>query len=168
MLELAHGRNIEARSDMRKPETIQTLNTLIRICRSTEDLTRVCAQSVRATSLTKLLRSRAEDWARQGDELQALVLMLGGAPARLATASSAALCAWVAVKAMALGASDARSLDTCQHAQLQALYGYDHALSGYLPARIRRTLTLHADRIADRTDAMDLLLGQVSSRSQPA
>jgi uncharacterized protein (TIGR02284 family) len=116
--------------------------------------------------LRNLLWSRAEEWGRQGDELQALVLMLGGAPARGSAPGSSWLCAWVTVKATVLGASDARALDMCQHVQLRALHRYDHALSGYLPERIRRTLTLQAGRIADRSESMEALVGQTSAHSQ--
>jgi hypothetical protein len=91
--------------------------------------------------------------------------MLGGVPATAGTAGAALLSAWVCVKAILLGASDMLALETCQHLQLGALHGYESALSEYLPARVRRTLTLQADRVADRTEVMEALLGQSSLRS---
>jgi uncharacterized protein (TIGR02284 family) len=153
---------------MRARETIETLNALIEACRGVEKLCRACAESGASRALQNLLRFRTDHWGRLGDEMQALVLLLNGAPARTSAPGSQWLCAWVAVKAAVLGVSDARALDTCQHAQLRALYRYDHALSGYLPERIRRPLTLQADRIAERIDAMDVLLGQASVHSQGA
>ncbi|MEP7246700.1 MAG: PA2169 family four-helix-bundle protein [Gammaproteobacteria bacterium] len=153
---------------MHKRETVQTLNTLIQTCRATEDLSLACARTVRTAAFAGLLRSRADDWGRQGDELQALVLTLGAVPARLAKLTASGLCGWVALKAVLLGPSDMRNLEACQHGELRALHRYDQALIGYLPERIRRTLTLHAQRIASRTEAMHVLLGQLSARSDEA
>jgi len=61
---------------MRTQATIRTLNTLIRACRDSEELCAVCGDSVESAGLRSLLRYRSEEWGRQGDELQALVLLL--------------------------------------------------------------------------------------------
>ena len=153
---------------MHSRETIETLNTLIRACRGAEQLCEASVEAAASANLRSVVRFRAADWARQADELQALVLSLGRTPARSASAGSSWLCTWVAVKAALLGVSDVLALDACQHAQLRALHRYDHALSGYLPERIRRTVTLQADRIADRTETMEVLLGQTLVRSPRA
>lgn len=153
---------------MRARETIRLLNSLIQSVRATEYLCGACAGSASSAGVKRLLRIRADEWGRQGDELQALVLMLGGRPRLHVGASAPALRAWLAVKSLAMGKSDSLALDTCQHPQLRTLYAYDHALSGYLPSRVRRTLSLQADRIADRSEEIDVLLAQCSDAGKRA
>ncbi|MEP7247042.1 MAG: DUF2383 domain-containing protein, partial [Gammaproteobacteria bacterium] len=66
---------------MRTQATIRILNRLIRTCRDGEDVCGACSDATESPGLRSLMRYRSEEWGRQGDELQALVLLLGGKPA---------------------------------------------------------------------------------------
>ena len=138
-------------------ETIATLNRLIRSCRDVEDLCRACSEAVRGPVPGAELRQRSEEWGRQGDELQALVLLLSGEPVIGGSWRATATRVWLAVKSSMLGSHDLLVLDTCLHAQLRALERFEDALEGYLPERIRRTVGLHAARISERIEAIDAL-----------
>ena len=151
---------------LRPGATLRTLNTLVRTCRDSDAIHRAAANVVVSADLRNLLRSRAEAWGRRGEELQALVLMMDGTPACSGNAGARVLSLWVAVKAAVLGHADAMGLEVCDHAQMHALDEYEQALEAYMPERIRRTLTLQADRIADRAEALDALLDQYSTHSQ--
>jgi uncharacterized protein (TIGR02284 family) len=144
---------------MPRHETIATLNRLIHACRDVEDLCRACSEAVPRPPLHALLRQRCEDWGRQADELQALVLLLGGQPAIGGSWRAPVSRGWLFLKSSLLGADDRGVLDTCLHAQLLALESFEDALEGYLPERIRRTVSLHAARISDRVEAIDALRG---------
>src|SRR5690606_22613895 len=135
---------------MRTQETIRTLNKLIQTCRDGEELCRACGEAVDSPGLRTLLRYRSEEWGRQGDELQALVLLLGGEPAVGGTHAARVLRAWFAVEAAIGGPSGLPMLESWQRDQQRALDRYEEALSGYLPERIRRTVSLQADRVVDR------------------
>lgn len=137
---------------MRTPETINTLNGLIRICRDTERLCRAWAASAKSTPVRGSLCHRSGEWGRQGDELQALVLLLGGEPATGGTLSGRVQCVAVACRAFLVGRNDAAAADGCERALQNALTFYEHALDGYLPERIRRTISLQARQISARCE----------------
>jgi uncharacterized protein (TIGR02284 family) len=137
---------------MRTPQTITTLNDLIRTCRDTESLGRAWGNTADSAHLRHRFHRRSEEWARQGDELQALVLLMGGAPARNPTWTARLQCAWVKLRGAVEGRSDPPASEGCEQAQQHALMRYEQALSGYLPERIRRTLSLQAKQISLRCD----------------
>jgi uncharacterized protein (TIGR02284 family) len=144
---------------MPRHETIGTLNRLIRSCRDVEALCTACSETVRGRELALQLDQRRDDWGRQADELQALVLLMGGEPAIGGSWRTLVTRAWLTAKSSFLGPDDLVVLDTCLHAQLAALERFEDALEGYLPERIRRTVSLHAARINDRVEAIDALRG---------
>ena len=63
---------------MQPQTTAATLNKLIRTCRDGEAICRIWSHAAGSPDVRDLLRERSQDWSRQGDELQALVLLLGG------------------------------------------------------------------------------------------
>src|ERR1700688_171756 len=85
---------------MRAQETIRTLNRLIRSCRGAEAFCRACSATRGAAQLRTVLRHRSEEWGRHGDELQAVVLMLGGEPATGTATGGLARRAWLACKGL--------------------------------------------------------------------
>ena len=153
---------------MRTQATIRTLNKLIRTCRDSEELCGVCADAVESPGLRSLLRYRSEEWGRQGDELQALVLLLGGKPATSATLYAHARASWLGLKGALLGPSDLAAIEVWQQSQRMGLHRYDEALGSYLPERIRRTVSLQANRVLDRSEKIGMLRGQYTLRSQSA
>jgi uncharacterized protein (TIGR02284 family) len=139
---------------MRTAETISTLNTLIRACRDAERLCTAWGESAHSPHLRHRFRLRSEEWGRQGDELQALVLLLGGEPATTGTVAGLAQAAIVTCRSAILGQCDAPAVDGCEQAQQQALGCYERALGGYLPERIRRTVGMQARQIAARCERL--------------
>jgi uncharacterized protein (TIGR02284 family) len=142
---------------MPRHETIGTLNRLIRTCRDVEALCLACSEAVSTPAQAGALRQRGDEWARQGDELQALVLLLDGKPATAGTWRASAAKARITLKCLALGRDDLLVLDSAFHSQLHALERFEESLEGYLPERIRRTVSLQAQRIADRLEGFDAL-----------
>jgi uncharacterized protein (TIGR02284 family) len=153
---------------MHTQDTIRTLNRLIQTCRDGEDFCRVAGESVDSVGLRPLFRFRSEEWGRQGDELQALVLLLGGEPASFGTAGAQILRGFMKLKALIFGRSDHSVLDLWQSFQQHAVERYEEALSGYLPQRIRRTVSLQADRVMDRSEQVGNLRDRYAIHSQGA
>lgn len=142
---------------MRARETIRTLNRLIVSCRGAEALCLACAQKRGATQLHTVLRHRSDEWGRYGDELQALVLMLGGEPATGTRTGAWARRIWLAGKALLLGSTEALVLEEWQYEQQRVLSAYEEALRGYLARRILRTVTVQAARIRQRLEQIESL-----------
>jgi len=135
---------------MHTQDTIRTLNRLIRVCRDAEEFCRVGAGRARRADLSVLLRTRSEEWGRLGDELQALVLLLDGAPATNGTGAAHARRLWLVLRTALSASADTAIVAAWEDMQHSAWECYAEAISGYLPERIRRTVGLQADRIWDR------------------
>ncbi len=142
---------------MRTQDTVRILNRLIRVCRDGERFCRVCAKRRVSAELRRMLRDRSEEWARLGDELQALVLLLNGEPETSGTVAASALRARLALRAMLSGSSEAIILEAWHKMQREAGKRYAEVVSGYLPERVRRTVGLQADRVSDRCDQIEAL-----------
>jgi uncharacterized protein (TIGR02284 family) len=143
---------------MRARETIRTLNRLIASCRRAEAFCRGCAQTRGASQLRSVLRHRSDEWGRYADELQALVLMLGGEPVTGNAAGSWALhWVWLAGKALLLGSTEALVLEEWQQQQRWVLNRYEEALKGYLARRILRRVAGQASRIQQRLQQIESL-----------
>ena len=153
---------------MRTQETIRTLNRLIQVCRDGEQICRACAEAAESSDLRVTLRSRSDEWGRQGDELQALVLLLGGEPATTGTMHALASRAWLSLKVAVFGRRDLLVLEQWQRAQQRALDRYAEALSGHLPGRIRRSVSLQAGRVTDRYDQIIGLRERYATQSHGA
>src|SRR5580700_5008526 len=114
---------------MRARESIRTLNRLIAACRRAEAFCRGCAHTRGASQLRSVLRHRSDEWGRYGDELQALVLMLGGEPVTGNPGGAWALRrVWLAGKALLLGFTESLVLEEWQAEQQRVLSRYDEAL----------------------------------------
>jgi uncharacterized protein (TIGR02284 family) len=144
--------------------TTRTLNRLIRVCRDGEAVCRAWSDAAQSSDLRDLLRERSEQWARHADELQALVLLFGGSPAR-AGVGGRWLSAWIALKTALCGRSDLPVVLDWEHAQRGALRRYQHALSDRLPERVRRTLTLQASRLSAHHHRLEDLRGHFAAHS---
>ena len=145
--------------------TVRTLNGLIRICRDGEAACRAWSGAAQTAGLRELLHERSQEWARQADELQALVLLFQGRPARTGTVGGRVLAVWVVAKAALLGRSDLPIVLDWEHMQRHALRRYQQALSGSLPERVRRTLTLQASRLSAHHHRLEDLRGQFAAQS---
>ena len=112
---------------MHAQETIRTLNRLIRSCRRAEAFGRVCSATRGAAQLRTMLRRRSEEWGRHGDELQALVLMLGGEPATGTATGGLARRTWLACKGLLLGSTEGLVLEEWHFEQQRVLNRYEEA-----------------------------------------
>jgi uncharacterized protein (TIGR02284 family) len=145
---------------MRTQATIRILNRLIRTCRDSEDLCGACSDATFSPGLRSLLRYRSEEWGRQGDELQALVLLLGGEPAISGSPRAYAAALWIGMHTALLGRSDREAIEAWQRIQRRGLRQYENALNGYLPERIRHTVASQAARVLDRDEKITMLRGE--------
>lgn len=145
--------------------TVRTLNGLIRTCRDGEAACRAWSGAAQTSGLRGLLQERSQEWARQADELQGLVLLFEGRPARAGTVSGRVLAMWVALKAALLGRSDLPIVLDWEHIQRRALRRYQLALTGSLPERVRRTLTLQASRLSAHHHRLEDLRGHFAAQS---
>ncbi len=150
---------------MHPRKTVSTLNRLVRTCRDGEAVCRAWSEAASSPDLQELLLERSAEWARQADELQALVLLFGGRPARMGTISGQLLEAWIILKSVVLGRSDLPVVLDWEHAQRGALRRYQNALGGRLSERIRRTLTLQAARLSAHHHRLEDLRGQFAAQS---
>ena len=151
---------------MQTRDTIRTLNDLIRTCRDAEYLCQICSRGVNSEDLRTLMTHRSEEWARQGDELQALVLLLGGAPSNSGSVGARLSGIWASLRTATIGGSDLSAVEDWQRLQERALDRYQGALSGYMPERIRRTISLQADRTIERLEQISALCGQYAITAQ--
>ena len=145
---------------MRTQATIRILNRLIRTCRDGEEICGACSDSTESAGLRSLLRYRSEEWGRQGDELQALVLLLGGRPAVSSGPSANLLATWLILRTALIGRSDVEAINLWSRVQRKGLERYEAALNGYLPERIRRTVSMHSRRVLDRSEKIGILRGE--------
>lgn len=129
-------------------ETIRTLNRLVQTCRDGEELCRALSETAATPALADTLRSRSEGWARQGDELQALVLTLDGRPETHGTPAGWLSRARLRAQRATRGRSDAAALVEWESLRARASERYEEALERYLPERVRRTVSLQALRLA--------------------
>ena len=150
---------------MSPSRTVSTLNRLIRTCREGEAVCRAWSEAAASPSLRELLRERSQEWARQADELQALVLLFSGTPARVGTASGWLLGRWALLRKALLGRSDLPVVLDWEHAQRGALRRYQHALGEPLCERVRRTLTLQASRLSAHHHRLEDLRGHFAAHS---
>ncbi|MGH8218317.1 MAG: PA2169 family four-helix-bundle protein [Steroidobacteraceae bacterium] len=146
-------------------QTIRTLNRLVRVCRDGEDFCGAAARGAAGADLSALLRERSEEWGRLGDELQALVLLLGGEPATSGTLAARARHLALGARLALPGPADATIIAAWQGIERQAEARYLEAVGGYLPERIRRTVSLQVDRVAGRAERIRTFLGNVAMHS---
>ena len=150
---------------MQPTTTAATLNKLIRTCRDGEAICRIWSHAAASPDLRDLLRERSQDWARQADELQALVLLFGGSPASRGTLGGWLLANWVIVKTLALGRGDLPVILDWERVQRRALRRYQLALGDSLSEQVRRTLTLQASRLSAHHHRLEDLRGHLAAHS---
>jgi uncharacterized protein (TIGR02284 family) len=150
---------------MRTQETIRALNHLTRVCRSAEQRCGVLGRATRSADLARLLRAASEEWSRHGDELQALVLLLGGRPVTRPAPGAWLLGARMVLNRALFADMETPVLAAWHRLQASAVRGYIDALESYWPERIRRTVRLQADRAEGRYGRIAGLRGRYALHS---
>ena len=118
-------------------KVLDTLNDLIESCHDGEYGFKECAEHMKSVELKSLMVRHADECRVAGNELQAMVIQLGGTPDTGGTVSGALHRGWVSVRG-ALGAhSDESMLDECERGEDYAIARYRKALKVHLPAPVR-------------------------------
>ncbi len=118
-------------------DTVDTLNDLIETCRDGEYGFAACAEYCQSPSLKTLLLKREAECGNAAEELQSLVLKLGGRPETGGTATGALHRGWVAVRGTLSGYTDKSMLEECERGEDVALAAYRKALKHVFPAEVR-------------------------------
>lgn len=118
-------------------QVIDTLNDLIENCRDGEFGFRSTAEHTGTASLKQIFLARAEDCKAAAQELQNLVVQLGGETAEGGTLAGAAHRGWVAVKGTLAGYDDINMLEEAERGEDTAVARYREALDQDLPDTVR-------------------------------
>jgi uncharacterized protein (TIGR02284 family) len=145
---------------MRTQETVRALNRLVRTCRGSEARCRALAASASTLELARLVLASGEEWSRQGDELQALVLLLDARPETRPWRGAGLLRVRLLVSRLLVGEGDSPALAAWEAMQARAVRGYNDALKSYWPERIRRTVRQQAERAERRLACIVSLRGR--------
>lgn len=122
---------------MDRDELIDTLNDLIENCKDGEFGFRSTAEHARTGNLKQLFVARADECRHAAEELQALVVQLGGEAPDGGTLAGAAHRGWVAVKGTLAGYSDLNMLEETERGEDAAVARYRAELKKDLPPDVR-------------------------------
>lgn len=122
---------------MDQKQVIDALNELIECCKDGEFGFKSTAEHVRAHSLKQILLARAEDCRTAAQQLQNVVVRMGGDSSDGGTLAGAAHRGWVAVKGTLAGYSDLKMLEEAERGEDVAVARYRKALDQALPADVR-------------------------------
>lgn len=148
------GSNDGSRSDV-----IDALQDLVECCKDGEYGFRKSAERAQGAQLKPLLARRADEFRAAGEELNRLVVALGGRREDSGSALGAVHRGWVAVQT-ALGDNDKAVLEGCERGQDNALARYRKALDKPLPADIRSVVERQLQQVRECHDEMKQLRDQ--------
>jgi uncharacterized protein (TIGR02284 family) len=122
---------------MENNDVISTLNDLIQTCKDGVEGFRTCAEDIKNPELKTYFSDRAERCTRAAEELQDLVIDLGGDPATFSHLSGTLHRRWVDVRSAITGKSEQDVLDECERGEDVAKHHYEAALKKDLPESVR-------------------------------
>jgi uncharacterized protein (TIGR02284 family) len=122
---------------MEKNDVVSTLNDLIQTCKDGVEGFRTCAEDTKNSEYKAYFSDRAERCNRAAEELQDLVINLGGDPETSSHLTGALHRRWVDVRAAITGKSDEDILDECERGEDVAKHHYEAALKTDLPQEVR-------------------------------
>lgn len=122
-------------------KTIKQLNGLVHLCKDAEAGFRICAEYMDSSELKTLLDSRSGEYAAATEELQALVLELGGIPAEHGSLAGGLHRRWIGLKTLIAGQDEKAVLNECLREERVAKQGYEQALQEDLPPQVRRAVS---------------------------
>lgn len=105
-------------------EVISTLNDLIETCKDGEKGFRVCAEDITRPELKTLFNQRAGECAQAAQELQAIVIRLGGNPEDSTSMAGDLHRRWVDLKSAITGKDDEAILNECERGEDVAKRSY--------------------------------------------
>lgn len=120
--------------------TVDVLNDLIETSKDGEAGFRSCAKSVKNLELRSVFNERALECAAAADELQTLVVGLGGEPEDDTSVAGDLHRRWIDLKALVTGQDDKAILDECERGEDVAKKAYAEALENELPLNVRELI----------------------------
>lgn len=118
---------------MESTDTVDTLNSLIRVCNDGERGFRRCADLAQDVTLKALLSNRADACAESARALQECVTAHGGKPRQERSIGGAMHRRWIDLRVLIGGDGDLELLRECERGGKAALDAYRGALGRDLP-----------------------------------
>lgn len=118
-------------------KTIGVLNDLIETSKDGEEGFRTCAGDVKNVELKSLFSNRARECAAAAQELQVMVLGLGGKPEDETSVAGDLHRRWVDLKSLVTGKDEKAILNECERGEDVAKKRYSSALEKELPFNVR-------------------------------
>lgn len=123
---------------MDKDDVISTLNDLIQTCKDGVEGFRTCAEDTKNAEYRTYFSDRAERCERAAEELQDLVISMGGDPETSSHMAGALHRRWVDVRSAITGKNDEDILEECERGEDVAKHYYEAALKKDLPLEVRQ------------------------------
>ncbi|WGK60781.1 PA2169 family four-helix-bundle protein [Halopseudomonas sp. SMJS2] len=146
-------------------EVISTLNDLIETSKDGEEGFRTCAEDIKRPELKSLFSERAAECAKAAQELQAIVIRLGGDPEDSTSVSGDLHRRWVDLKSLVTGKDDEAILNECERGEDVAKRSYRKALDKALPEDIRQVVQRQYDGVLRNHDQVKMLRDAERARS---
>lgn len=146
-------------------EVISTLNDLIETCKDGEKGFLVCAEDITRPELKTLFNQRAGECGQAAQELQAIVIRLGGDPEDSTSVAGDMHRRWVDLKSLVTGKDDEAILNECERGEDVAKRSYQKALEKALPEDIRQVVQRQYDGVLRNHDQVKMLRDAERARS---
>ncbi len=138
-------------------EVISILNDLIETSRDGEKGFRACSEDAKRPDLKILFRDRALECAKAAQELQAIVIRMGGDPEDSTSISGDLHRHWIDLKSLITGKDDKAILNECERGEDVAKKNYRKALDAPLPEDIRLIVQRQYDGVLRNHDQVKTL-----------
>ncbi len=146
-------------------EVISTLNDLIETSKDGEEGFRICAEDTKRADLKTLFNQRSLECGKAAQELQAVVLRLGGKPEDSTSVAGDMHRRWVDLKSLITGKDDEAVLNECERGEDVAKKNYREALEKALPEDVRQLVQHQYDGVLRNHDQVKSLRDAERARS---
>ena len=146
-------------------EVISTLNDLIETSKDGEEGFGVCAEDTKRADLKTLFGQRSLECGKAAQELQAVVVRLGGKPEDSTSIGGDMHRRWVDLKSMITGKDDKAVLNECERGEDVAKKNYKEALEKALPEDVRQLVQRQYEGVLRNHDQIKSLRDAERARS---
>ena len=142
---------------------VLVLNDLIETCKDGEQGFKACAADLEESDvhIKALFLERAQGCTAAAAELQELVRVYGGVPAKSSTATGALHRHWLDIKSAVLGKNSEAVLNECERGEDVAVRSYRKALEKELPEDVRNVVERQYQGVLQNHDRIKSLREQV-------